>query len=236
MRHMVVISYDGSLFYGFQRQKDVVNVQGEIERALKVIYKEEVLVHGAGRTDRGVHAKYQVVHFDAPKRVFNLKNKLNKELRNVRVRKLKKVSLNFHARHSVKSKKYIYKIDLSGKRNSNYYLIVKNKLDIKKMKRVAKIFIGIHNFKNFVSGKRLDYNATIINIKIRKIGSTLYLSFYGVGFFRYMVRNLVGSLLQIGKNKVTELELKEMLENYEKERILPTASPNGLYLSKINYK
>ena len=235
MKYMMVNSYDGSKFSGFQRQKKVRNVQGYIEDELSNILKETIEVKGAGRTDAGVHAYYQVVHFETNKHIYNLKSRLNNVLKDVKVKKIKRVSDDFHARYNVKSKIYLYKIDLSNKKDSNYYLNIKYKLDIKKMKDASKIFIGTHYFENFVAGFRDDYTSTIIYIKIYKFNKILYLKFKGYGFYRYMVRNLVGALLEIGKGKLTKEELKDILDNPNNKRRLPTSSPNGLYLYKIKY-
>ena len=235
MKVMLVISYDGSKFHGFQRQNNVRNVQSEVEDALTKFFGEETLVKGAGRTDARVHAKYQVVHFETDKDIKGLKRYLKDNLEDIKVKKIQKVNDDFHARHSVKDKTYLYKIDLSGKRDPKYYGIVRNKLDIKKMQEASLIFLGSHDFRNFVAGERLDYRSTILNIHIYKIGSVIYLKFKGIGFYRYMVRNLVGSLIEVGKGKINKLVIKDMLDNYDKEKRLPTASPNGLYLLKINY-
>lgn len=235
MKYMMVISYDGSKFHGFQRQKDVRNVQGYLEDNLKKILNEEIVIKGAGRTDRGVHAKYQVIHFETLKNINNLKSNLNKELKDIRVKKIKKVSDDFHARHSVKTKTYIYKLDLTKRKDDNYYGKVNGTLDIKKIKIASKLFIGTHNFKNFVSGLRDDYTSTILDIKIFRFNNVLHFKFTGIGFFRYMVRNLVGSLIEVGKGKIDKSVIKEMLEKPEIEKRLPTSSPNGLYLYKIKY-
>ncbi len=235
MKYMMVLAYDGSKFNGFQRQKNAPSIQGSIERALSKILKEDIQVKGAGRTDRGVHAKYQVVHFITNKNVSNIKSSLNEQLENIKVKKIKPVNDDFHARHSVLSKTYLYKIDLSNKKDSNYYLNVKNTLDINKMKKASKLFLGTHDFKNFVAGEREDYHSHIKSIKITKFNNVLYIKFIGVGFYRYMVRNLVGALLEVGKGKVEINTIKDMLDNPEKEKRLTTVSPNGLYLIKIKY-
>lgn len=235
MKYMMVISYDGSKFHGFQRQNNVRNVQGYLEECISSILNENTIIKGSGRTDAGVHAYYQVVHFETNKSVRKLKSKLNKLLKDVKIKKIKRVNDDFHARHSVKSKVYLYKIDLSNKRNSNYYLRINIKLNISKMKKAAKIFIGTHNFENFVAGFRENYTSTIKNIKFYKINNILYIKFSGYGFYRYMVRNLVGALLEVGKNKLTEEELFDILNNKDNKKRLPTSSPNGLYLYKINY-
>lgn len=234
MRIMLVIAYDGSLFKGFQRQKNVRNVQGELEKTLSMIYDENIIIKGAGRTDRGVHAKYQVVHYDTNKKIPYLKDRLNKELKDIEVKKVKKVSNDFHARFNVKEKVYLYKIDLSGKRDSNYYLNYPRKLNIKKMKEAAKVFIGTHEFHNFTAGYRDNYVTTITKIKIWQFHEVLYLKFYGYAFFRYMVRNLVGALLEIGKGKIDKALLQKMVEG-SLDKSLPTVSPNGLYLYDIKY-
>lgn len=235
MKYMMVISYDGSKFHGFQRQKNVRNVQGYLESELSNLLNEIIVVKGAGRTDCGVHANYQVVHFETNKNISNIKNSLNKILIDMKIKKIKKVDDDFHARHSVKNKIYLYKIDLSNKKSDNYYLKVKYNLDINKMKRASKLFLGTHNFKNFVAGERIDYTGTILDIKIFKYNNVLYLKFKGIGFYRYMIRNLVGALLEVGKGKIQQKVIKDMLDNYSLEKRLPTSSPNGLYLYKINY-
>lgn len=235
MKYLMIISYDGSKFYGFQRQKNLRNVQGELEENLSKILKEEILIKGAGRTDRMVHATYQGVHFETAKDVTNLKKKLNNVLIDIRVKKIQKVSDDFHARHSVKDKTYLYKIDLVGNKDNNYYTYIKNKLDIKKIKDASKLFLGTHDFHNFVAGERDNYISTILKINIYKFNGVLYLKFKGVGFYRYMVRNLVGALIEVGKGKVDKKVINDMLEKPEVEKRLPTSSPNGLYLVKIRY-
>ena len=235
MKYMMVISYDGSKFHGFQRQRNVRNVQGYLEDELSKILNEEIIVKGAGRTDRGVHALYQVVHFETSKDVSNLKKSLNSVLEDLKIKKIKKVNEDFHARHSVKNKTYLYKVDLSNNKDDNYYLKVRNNLDIKEMKKVSSLFLGTHDFKNFVAGERLDYIGTILDIKIYKFNNILYFKFKGIGFYRYMVRNLVGALLEVGKGKASKETIENMLKHPEIDKRLPTSSPNGLYLLKINY-
>lgn len=235
MKYMMVISYDGSKFHGFQRQRNVRNVQGYLEDELSKILNEEIIVKGAGRTDRGVHALYQVIHFETSKDVSNLKKLLNNVLEDLKIKKIKKVNEDFHARHSVKNKTYLYKVDLSNNKDENYYLKLRNNLDIKEMKKVSSLFLGTHDFKNFVAGERLDYIGTILDIKIYKFNNILYFKFKGIGFYRYMVRNLVGALLEVGKGKASKKTIENMLEHPEIDKRLPTSSPNGLYLLKINY-
>lgn len=234
MKLLIIFSYDGSKFYGFQRQKDKRNVQGTIEEALSKIYSKEIQIKGAGRTDRGVHAKNQAAHFVVPYKVSGLKRKLNSYLNDIKIKRVKTVEDDFHARHSVKSKTYIYKIALNGNKNSNYFYNLKYSVDIDKMKKVANYFVGTHDFKNFVSGKRDDYTSTIFSIKFKKKRNILTIAFKGVGFYRYMVRNLVGALIAVGRGKVNEQDILYAL-NCQENMQFPTAPPNGLYLRNIEY-
>lgn len=234
MKLLIIFSYDGSKFYGFQRQNDKRSVQGTIEDALRTIYKREILIKGAGRTDRGVHASSQAAHFEVPYKVCHLKKMLNRTLNDIKIKQVRKVSDDFHARHSVKSKTYVYKIALKGNKNSNYYYNLKYSVDIDKMKKAANYFVGTHDFKNFVSGKRDDYTSAIFSIKFKKKQNVLTITFEGIGFYRYMVRNLVGALIAVGRGKVNEKDILNAL-NCQESRQFPTAPPNGLYLRNIEY-
>ncbi len=235
MKIMLVISYDGSKFNGFQRQNNVRNVQGELEKELSKIYNTEIIIKGSGRTDALVHARGQVVHFECSNLIPNLKKKLNNNLKDITIKKLKKVSDDFHARHSVKSKTYLYKLDTKGTKNRNYYGLCKNKLNIKEMRKVSNLFIGKHDFRNFASGLKDNYETTITDIKIYKINGVIYFKFKGYAFYRYMVRNLVGALIHLGKGKINEEVIKKMLDTEDFTKRLPTADPRGLYLMKVNY-
>lgn len=237
-RIKIVFKYDGSKFNGFQRQKHNKSVQGTIEEALNIIYNKEILIKGAGRTDAGVHANYQVAHFDVPNLIPNLMEKLNDILSpDIYILKCNKVSDNFHARKDVKLKEYIYKINVGKfKVFYNDYIYQENcKLDIKLMKECAFEFLGTHDFRNFVSGFRDDYVSNIKSIKFVKKGDILEIRFRGVGFYRYMVRKMVGALLEAGKCHIYPSTIKSMLDNYEIHKELPTAAPQGLYLNKIWY-
>jgi len=238
MRVKIVFSYDGSKFCGLQRQKNERSVQKEIENALFNIYHEEILIKAAGRTDAGVHANGQVAHFDVTEIKKNLLNSLNDLLLpDICIISLSKVDDNFHARHDVKKKEYIYKINIGPFKAAlnDYMLQPRYKIDIKVLKETSKIFIGEHDFRNFVSGERKDYIATIESIKFRKVFDTLEIHFIGRGFYRYMIRNLVGALLEVAKCNAFPDTLQKMLDHPEIKKSLQTAPPQGLYLNKIWY-
>ncbi len=234
-RYLLKFSYDGSFFHGFQRQNNVENVQGEIERVLSIIFDEKIIIKGAGRTDAKVHARNQYAHFDVNKKILFLKNKMNKLLLNIKIKSIKIVDDSFHARYSPKFKIYEYKISFDRKSDSNYYLINTKKLDLTNMIKASEYFIGTHNFKNFVAGYRDDYVTTIFDIKFIVKKNYMIIRFKGIGFYRYMVRNLVGALLDVGKGKVDKTVILSMLINYNVEKRLNTAKAEGLYLVNIKY-
>lgn len=240
MKYCVKISYDGSKFYGFQRQKDKITVQGELEKALGIINKGMVEIKGAGRTDVGVHAYGQVVHFNLdfdipPER---LKEALASIVRPyIDILECRRVDSSFHARFSVKSKEYVYKI-WRGNYDPckyGYYLMYDKDLNVDKLRECAEIFKGKHNFHNFVSGFRDSYNGEIFNIEVVEENETVLLIFKGKSFYRYMVRNIVGAMLSYNEGKVNLETIKKMVNDSDFNYQLPTALANGLYLSKVNY-
>ena len=241
MYYLIKMAYDGSKFYGFQRQKGHKSVQEEIEKALTDINKQQsVYIKGAGRTDRGVHAYMQCASFklDVKITIQGLKRALNSRLQPyIYIREVKEVGENFHARFNVLSKKYVYKINLGSYNpiECDYVYQYPYKLDILKCRNVANLFIGVHTFHNFVAGVRDNYDCIIYKIRFIKTYKGITIHFYGKSFYRYMVRNLVGALLEVGKGKITKDHLVYMLNNKDYIKRLPTVSPNGLYLVKIKY-
>ena len=237
MKYLISICYDGSKFYGFQRLKNQDTVQKKIEDALSIIAKEKIEIKGAGRTDRGVHALDQ-------KAIFSLNINIDEQHLKIALNSLiapyiyiTNVKENFHPRFQVKKKEYIYKINI-GKYNPliyDYTYQPNYQLNIEKMKECAELFIGIHNFKNFTSGERKNYECIIYSIEFKKEDDILEIKFIGKSFYRYMIRNLVGAMLDVSNNKVSLMEIKEALETPEIKKQFKTAIPNGLYLNKIEY-
>lgn len=240
MRYLAKISYDGSNFYGFQRLNEERSVQKVIEDALTIINKGLVEVKGAGRTDKGVHAYGQRIHFDLdiliP--VDNLKRALNDILpKDIRVEDIQKVDDDFHARFNVIKKVYQYKINI-GKYDplkSNYYYQINNNIDVDLLEKCKKELLGIHDFHNFVSGERDNYEAIIYDIDIKVENDTIIITFTGKSFYRYMVRNMVGAMLDVATGKTSISELKEML-NKDINKQLSCAPACGLYLMDIYYE
>ncbi len=238
MKYLIKFSYDGSKFNGFQRLNDGSGVQNKLENALRVINQGEVLIKGAGRTDCGVHANNQAAHFsldvDIPsERLINAINSLVGDY--IFVNECSLVDDEFHARHSVIKKRYIYKIYL-GKYNPcmrDYYQFY-NDLDISKMKECIEIFKGGHSFSNFVSGERDNYNSIIDDCYINVDGDYIELVFIGKSFYRYMVRHLVGAIVGVGRGKYSLELVKDVLDEKIKKELY-VEIPNGLYLDDVYY-
>lgn len=241
MKYLISIEYDGSKFYGFQRLNEKPTIQKSIEEALSIINKSPVEIKGAGRTDRGVHAKNQKASFDLSINIDeeHLKMALNSLIKPyIYVTDVKIVDNDFHARFNVLKKEYIYKINIGeyDPLKVDYELQINRELNIEKMMSVANIFLGIHEFNNFVAGDRDNYECIIYNIEFELKEKVLEIKFIGKSFYRYMVRNLVGAMLDVEKGKNTLEDIKYALDNPNVDKRFSTALPNGLYLNKIEYE
>lgn len=240
MRYLIRMSYDGSKFYGFQRLNNNLSVQGELEKALSKIAKEKVEVKGAGRTDRNVHALDQCAHFDlkkemAPSSLIKAINRYTSKY--LIINDCVIVDADFHARFSVKQKTYLYKIYVGKKDafNCDYSYQATNSISLKKLKEVAKVFVGIHDYKNFVSGTHENTVGTIFDIKVKRCHDYVLIYFTGKSFYRYMVRNIMGAMLDYNKDKVDLIEIKKMLKYPNEKKQLSTAPAEGLYLISVKY-
>jgi tRNA pseudouridine38-40 synthase len=235
----VIISYDGSKFYGMQKQPNKKTVQGEIEKALLSLNINSEVLH-AGRTDRGVHALNQVITFKAP--LFweeeKLKNVLNKILMpSIYIKKLTKTSNSFHPRFDAKKRSYRYIIAHNFTPfNANYTYYYPKKVNYALLKEALKLFEGEHDFE-FFSKTGSEVNSTIRKIFLTNIypyKNYSIIKIVGNGFLRAQIRIMVNFLIKINENKLTLHDLKRQLEKkelYSKHLI----SPNGLYLERIWY-
>ena len=246
MRYFMTFSYDGSKYSGYQKQPNKKTVQGELEAALrKINSNKKVSIHASGRTDAGVHAFNQKAHFDLEKEieVSKLQNSLNGLIPNdIYVKDIKVVEDNFHARFNVKGKEYIYKINM-GEYNpieKDYIYQYNKKLDVVEIERAMKYLEGTHDFKSFTKAeeKYEDTVRTIVQTNvIRDIKNVnlVTLSFFGTGFLRYMVRNMVGLLIEIGEGKRKSEDIINILEAKNRSMSGKTANPEGLYLKDVFY-
>lgn len=240
MRYFMRFSYNGSKFNGFQKQVDKRTVQGDLESVLSKIFNENIRVVASGRTDAGVHAYNQCLHFDSSKEVDfdKLKFSLNSLLHNIYVKELYSVPDDFHARYDCTKKEYIYKINV-GEFDPIYeeYIYQYNKsLDIEKMKDACMYLIGEHDFRSFTS---LDYEKncvrTIYSISISIENDIIYIDFVGNGFLKYMVRNMVGLLIEVGSNNRNVEDVKKILDSMDRKEAGICAPSMGLYLANVYY-
>lgn len=240
------ISYDGTCYFGWQRQPNKHSVQEEIEKVLSKIFNEEIGIHGAGRTDRGVHAKGQVASATLPRRVAltKLLKSINSMLpRDILIFDLEEAQPNFHARFSAKGKIYSYHIYTKTlldpfKRNTCYHHPYP--LDLSLMKQAIPIFIGRKDFSSFAnflgkSTKAPSPIKTIYSITLEETTDGCILRFHGDGFLYKMVRNITGALLDIGGNHISISELETILEEKKNTHGLYQAPAHGLFLETVQY-
>ncbi len=246
MKFFITFSYDGSSFNGYQKQPSKRTVQGEMEKVLKQINdNKKVDITASGRTDAGVHAINQKAHFslNIDINTDKLKKALNSLLpKDIYVKQVEIASEEFHARFSAIGKEYIYKINM-GEYNPierNYIYQYNSKLDVVEMERALKYLEGTHNFKTFTKSdeEKDDYVRTISQTSIvrdSKDVNQLTLTFVGTGFLRYMVRNMVGTLIEIGEGKRKSEDIIDMLKKEDRRVAGKTANPEGLYLRNVFY-
>ena len=246
MRYLITISYDGTEFSGYQKQPRERTVQGELEKALKEISGgKKIDVHASGRTDAGVHAMAQRIHFDLEVNITceKLCKALNSLLpKDIFVRRVEEVPNEFHARFSAIGKEYIYKLNM-GEYNPlerNYVYQHNEKLDVVEMERAMKYLEGTHNFKSFTKTdeEKDDYVRTISQtslIRDSKDINKITFVFVGTGFLRYMVRNMVGTLIMVGQGKLRSEEIIDILRKENRTVAGKTARPEGLYLKNVFY-
>ena len=241
VRVKCIVSYDGSKFYCFQIQNKLRTVQGEIQKALKKICEEEVTIHASGRTDAKVHGNKQVFHFDTSRQMpeKQWKRAINHFLPNdIYILDSLFVSEDFHSRYSATKKEYHYLLSTNeySPFETNYIYQYGRPLDLELMKDAASIFIGEHDFASFCSYDQ--YGNTIrelYKILIEDNNGIITFTIVGNGFRRYMVRHIVGGLIQVGAKRITKKRLQELLDSKGKEKCLFKAKPQGLYLYEVFY-
>ena len=241
----MVLEYDGTRYHGWQRQKNALTIQAILEEKIQVITRERVIVIASGRTDAGVHALHQVCHFLSHSNIDpeSIRRGLNSLLpEDIFVRQAEQVPLEFHARYSVKSKTYEYRIlnreqpDLFLRQ---YAWHVARKLDGAGMEACVSSLRGRHDFSSFKSSGSENLNP------VRKmIRSELYESpdkelirfvFEADGFLRHMVRNIVGTIVEVGSGRTPPNEFLKILEAKDRKRAGLKAPPQGLFLTMVRY-
>jgi tRNA pseudouridine38-40 synthase len=239
--YMMVLSYDGTDFHGWQRQPKKRTIQGKLEDTLAKISQKKISVIGAGRTDAGVHAQGQVANFKAALGLS--KHELFKALNallpgDIRVISLETVGPDFHARRNAKAKVYQYRI-FNAKEISpfdyRYVLHWPYPLDIKRMHDAARLFEREGDFSGFSSNRLLDPVRNVVRSKLRKMGDEIIYTVEANGFLRYMVRTIVGTLLEIGRGRIPPETIEKIFRQKTRTLASPTAPAKGLCLIKVIY-
>ncbi|MBN1526319.1 MAG: tRNA pseudouridine(38-40) synthase TruA [Candidatus Omnitrophica bacterium] len=239
----LTIRYDGTAYVGWQRQKNGVSVQEAVEKTLRKIIGEKICLIGAGRTDSGVHARGQVANFKtashlAPERI---KRALNSRLpEDIAVSAVEEAGTDFHAQFSALGKRYRYTILNSDAKDPfvrRFAYYCPQSLDLSEMRKAARHLVGKHDLKALQnSGSvRKDTVRMIRKIAIEKNGPLVYIDIEAAGFLYNMARNIVGTLIEVGRGKMPAVRVKEILSGKDRRYCGPTAPARGLCLIKVIY-
>ena len=244
-RYQIIIEYDGNNLYGFQIQKKGNTVQKLVQSTISKILKEKVKIIGAGRTDKNVNSWGQSAHFDTKKKVINTKKFiyslnffLNKRL--ISILEIKKRNLSFHARYSAKERIYEYIVlnrlaSPSIDRNKVWH--IRKKLDLKLMKKAAKMLLGKKDFKTFQASNCYSPTSvkTLKKINIKQRNEKIEFLFKSKSFLRNQVRSMVGCLVYVGQKKWNLKKFENVFKSKKRKLCAPPAPAHGLYLLKVNY-
>lgn len=241
-RYKIIFSYKGTDFYGYAKQPNKNTIQQEVETVLSKILNEEITIYASGRTDRGVHALNQVAHFDTEKDISNLDKfvlSINKLInRDIHFKSIEKVTSEFHARFSATGKKYDYVINL-GEYTPFFKDLEENitNLNVDKMIMASRYFIGKKSFQNYTSKPDDESNfiREIFSIDFKRINNRLIISFYGNGFMKYEIRKIVGTLIEVGKDKISLEYIINSFNGENRQIVSYQASSRGLYLKEVIY-
>jgi tRNA pseudouridine38-40 synthase len=262
---LLTIEYDGSNFFGWQRQPDGRTVQGELEKVLSEICGTKIMINGASRTDAGVHAYRQRANFKGEwtipteRIMFAANNLLSGGQNNagsvgdVRITHIDEVALDFHARYNAKGKTYIYKIRNCFEKDvfdRNFAYQIVKPINLKAMQKAGRDIEGTHDFKCFQAMGGKDLKSTVRTISNLQIYEDILeeeinpagfndriitIEITGNGFLYNMVRILTGTLVEIGIGKIGQNGIAKAIESMDREKAGHTAPPQGLYLSEIFY-
>ena len=244
-RYQILVEYVGTNYRGWQIQKKGHTIQGILQDKVSKLLKEKITIVGSGRTDSGVHANEQSAHFDCNNKILDKKKFIkstNHFLKSseIAILDLKKKNLNFHARFSAKERFYRYKIfnrtSPSVLNHSRGWHIMK-KLDIKEMKKAAKMLVGTKDFSTF---RASSCNAkspvrTMKTVKLKLSDNEIIIDFKSQSFLQQQVRSMVGCLKYLGEKKWDVKKFKKVLKSKKRKLCAPPAPAKGLYLKKVMY-
>jgi len=240
----IIIEYNGTRYHGWQRQKNDRTVQEEIEKAVHTITGQQVSLTGSGRTDAGVHAYAQVANFKCetnlgPQDILGGLNSLSDE--DVVITSCEEVDASFHARYDAKSKTYVYKIlnrPIPAAIFRQYAWHIRKELNLEAMRAAISHLIGSHDFKAFegVGSQRSHTNRSVFKANlIEEEDGYLAFEIEADGFLRFMVRTIVGTLVDVGRGRILPDDFKRILASRDRNQAGATAPAHGLFLKKVNY-
>ena len=242
----MVLQYDGTRYHGWQRQKNALTIQAIVEEKIQVITGERVKAIASGRTDAGVHALHQVCHFLTTSNIDpeSTRRGLNSLLpEDIFVRHAEYVPVDFHARYSVRSKTYEYRILNREQPNlflRRYTWHVPRKLDLAGMERCVSLLQGRHDFSSFKSSGSENFNPVreMIRSELHRSSEEgmIHFIFEADGFLRHMVRNIVGTVIEVGSGKISPNEFFQILEARDRKKAGLKAPPQGLFLTMVRYE
>jgi tRNA pseudouridine38-40 synthase len=241
MRFRLLIEYDGTAYCGWQIQDGQVTVQGEIENALKKVLGIATKITGAGRTDTGVHAIGQVAHFDviSPIDPLKLQRSLNGILdRDIRIKEIEQVDKDFHSRYDAKLRRYRYNIAVTPMAILRHCVWqVYYKLDLEKINAASEIILGQHDFRSFCRANTdvNNYMCHVYTAQWSNEGDLTTFIIQADRFLHGMVRALVGTFVDIGRNKIEISDVRKILKAQDRNEASPSAPARGLILEKIFY-
>ena len=243
-RLKLLLEYCGTRYHGWQVQPDVVTIQGTLEACLSRITNAAVRVHAAGRTDAGVHALGQVAHFDTASVVppEALQRGVNSLLPDdIVVRQVSEVSPDFHARYSARQKTYAYVVHNQALRSAfhgPYTWHVRQRLDVAVMRSAAQALLGQHDFSAFRAASCAARSPVrcLARLAVQRRATRIFFVLCADGFLQHMVRNIVGTLVDIGCGKIPADELTTILHSRQRQAAGPTAPPQGLFLVRVTYE
>ena len=240
----LTIEYDGKEFNGWQKQPNKLNIQGNLEKVISDLTKEEIEIIGSGRTDAGVHALGQVANFktnsNIPIEKFAIA--INSRIKqSIRIKKAEEVDERFHSRYNCKRKTYRYIINTSETGSAIYRNLeynIKMQLDVKKMQEAVKFLVGEHDFSAFKSSGTSSKSSvrTIYNAKVEQDGERIIIELTGNGFLYNMVRIISGTLVEVGLNKIKPEDITKIIESKNRQNAGKTLPPCGLYLVSVEYE
>ncbi|WP_300457380.1 tRNA pseudouridine(38-40) synthase TruA [Desulfobacula sp.] len=240
----IIVEYDGTAFFGWQRQKDRTTIQGELERALSIILNQDIKIFGSGRTDAGVHAYGQVANFHADTQISSrdIKKGVNSLIKDpIVIRDCHIVEPTFHAQYHAVSKEYHYLIlnrEDPCAIGRLYQWHIRHPLDIDMMNQCCQSITGVFDFKSFENSGS-PRTSTVRHVFFSHIhpleDSRLVFKICGKGFLKYMVRNLIGTIVLAGLKKITLTEFNAIFEAKDRTKAGPTAPAHGLFLKQVNY-